>query len=87
VRCLPKKLGIEKLVEFPGFLTDIEGAIHGLDLLVHASIIGESLNQIIIEGMAKPIVAANGGGVPEIVRQNGNLGCDGRRASHGGCHI
>ena len=40
VRCFPKKLGIEKLVESTGFLTDIEEAIYGLDL-VHAYIIGE----------------------------------------------
>jgi hypothetical protein len=42
VRCFPKKLGIEKLVESTGFLTDIEEAIYVFDL-VHAPIIGERI--------------------------------------------
>jgi glycosyltransferase involved in cell wall biosynthesis len=69
IRSLPKSLGIEKLVEFTGFLSDIDEAIAELDLLVHASITGEPFGQVIIEGMAaaKPVVATNGGGVPEIV--------------------
>ena len=40
-----------------------------LSVLVHASITGEPYGQVIIEGMAagKPVIATNGGGVPEIV--------------------
>jgi glycosyltransferase involved in cell wall biosynthesis len=40
-----------------------------LDIVVHASTSGEPFGQVIIEGMAeqKPVVATNGGGVPEIV--------------------
>jgi glycosyltransferase involved in cell wall biosynthesis len=70
VRRLPGQLGIQDRVEFTGFRNDIRQAIAGLDLLVHASTKGEPFGQVIIEGMAagKPVVATNGGGVPEIVK-------------------
>jgi glycosyltransferase involved in cell wall biosynthesis len=70
VRGLPSQLGIENVVEFTGFRSDIEQVISGLDLVVHASVTGEPFGQVIIEGMAagKPVVATNGGGVPEIVQ-------------------
>jgi glycosyltransferase involved in cell wall biosynthesis len=75
VRRLPGHLGIEHLVEFTGFSTNVEQAIAELDLVVHASTTGEPFGQVIIEGMAagKPVVATNGGGVPEIV-ENGQTG-------------
>ena len=43
-----------------------------MDIIVHASTTGEPFGQVIIEGMAagKPVVATNGGGVPEIVEDN-----------------
>jgi glycosyltransferase involved in cell wall biosynthesis len=69
VRRLAVGLNVQQLVEFTGFRADIGGAIADLDLLVHASTKGEPFGQVIIEGMAagKPVVATNGGGVPEIV--------------------
>ena len=75
VRRLPSQLGIEHLVEFTGFSTNVDQAIAELDLVVHASTTGEPFGQVIIEGMAagKPVVATNGGGVPEIV-ENGKTG-------------
>ena len=75
VRQLPSQLGIQNRVEFTGFRNDIKHAIAGLDLLVHASTKGEPFGQVIIEGMAagKPVVATNGGGVPEIV-EDGHTG-------------
>ena len=56
-------------VEFTGFRMDVPNLIAGFDVLVHASTIGEPFGQVVIEGMAaaKPIVATNGGGIPEIV--------------------
>jgi glycosyltransferase involved in cell wall biosynthesis len=52
-----------------GFQNDIAAAIHSLDILVHASTVGEPFGQVIVQGMAcgKPVIATNGGGVPEIV--------------------
>ena len=62
-------LQIEKAVRFVGFVEDVPGQISKLDILVHASTTGEPYGQVIIEGMAagKPVIATNGGGVPEIV--------------------
>lgn len=75
VRRLPTELGIDGIVEFTGFRSDVKAAIADLDLLVHASTQGEPFGQVIIEGMAagKPVVATDGGGVPEIV-QDGRTG-------------
>ncbi|HSS98866.1 MAG TPA: glycosyltransferase family 4 protein [Terriglobales bacterium] len=75
VRQLPRQLGIEQVVEFAGFCKDINLALRNLDLVVHASTKGEPFGQVIIEGMAagKPVVATNGGGVPEIV-EDGKTG-------------
>ena len=67
---LCKELGIEHAVEFTGFVQDVPARIAQLDILAHASTTGEPFGQVIIEGMAagKPVVATNGGGVPEIVQ-------------------
>lgn len=69
VRELVVCLGLSKSVAFLGFREDIPQIISGLSILVHASTSGEPFGQVIIEGMAagKPVVATNGGGVPEIV--------------------
>lgn len=72
---LTRELALDDVVRFAGFRADVEAAIAELDVLVHASTIGEPFGQVIIEGMAagKPTVATNGGGVPEIV-QDGDTG-------------
>jgi len=69
LHALCRKLKIEESIEFVGFVDDVRSRITELDIVVHASTIGEPFGQVIIEGMAeqKPIVATNGGGVPEIV--------------------
>ncbi len=69
IQQLPRNLGIAGAVEFAGFRNDIGDVIDELDMVVHASTVGEPFGQVIIEGMAaaKPVVATNGGGVPEIV--------------------
>jgi len=69
VRELATKLGLAEAVEFLGFREDVPELISRMDMLVHASTTGEPFGQVIIEGMAarKPLVATNGGGVPEIV--------------------
>jgi glycosyltransferase involved in cell wall biosynthesis len=69
--------GLQHVVEFAGFKSDIAAAIHSLDILVHASTLGEPFGQVIVQGMAcsKPVIATRGGGVPEIVvdKQTGFL--------------
>ena len=63
------RLGVAASVEFRGHCDDAHDLIMQLDILAHASITGEPFGQVLIEGMAagKPVVATNGGGVPEIV--------------------
>jgi glycosyltransferase involved in cell wall biosynthesis len=62
-------LGLDEVVDFLGFRRDIGHLIQQLNVVVHASITGEPLGQVILQGMAagKPVVATNGGGVPEIM--------------------
>ncbi len=69
IRQLVRSLGLEDCIEFTGFRKDVAELVAAMDVLVHASITGEPFGQVIIEGMAagKPIVATDGGGVPEIV--------------------
>lgn len=66
---LCRALRLEEVVEFTGFIEDVPARIAELDLVVHASTTGEPFGQVIIEAMAeqKPVVATDGGGVPEIV--------------------
>ncbi len=62
-------LGLDDAVEWLGFRSDVSHLVAQMDVLAHASTTGEPFGQVIIEGMAagRPVVATNGGGVPEIV--------------------
>ncbi len=75
IQALVHQLGIAHAIEFVGFRSDVATALAELDLLVHASTTGEPFGQVIVEGMAAglPVVATDGGGVPEIVI-HGNTG-------------
>lgn len=63
------RLGIGAHIEFLGFRRDVPELLNGLDIVIHASISAEPFGMVIIEGMAasKPVIASNGGGVPEII--------------------
>ena len=69
VRALCTELGLDASVEWTGFRRDVPQLVSKLDLLVHASKTGEPFGQVVVEAMmaGKPVVATNGGGVPEIV--------------------
>lgn len=71
VRNLCETLGMADRVEFTGYRKDVPALIGQLDLLVHASTSGEPFGQVVVEGMVagKPVVATNGGGIPEIVQE------------------
>lgn len=72
IRAMVMELGLKECVEFTGFRADVSRFIQAADVLVHASTTGEPFGQVVIEGMAacKPVVATNGGGIPEIVRDD-----------------
>jgi len=75
IRALTSELGLNDSVEFMGFRPDVPQLMAQLDILAHASTTGEPFGQVIAQGMlaGKPVVATNGGGVPEIV-ENGISG-------------
>lgn len=66
---LTRELGIASCVHITGFRDDVPNYINALDIQVHASIDPEPFGRVLLEAMAlsKPLVASNGGAVPEIV--------------------
>lgn len=69
LRSLVSSLSLDEAVEFLGFRKDVPDLLTNLDILVHASTTGEPFGQVVVQGMAAglPVVATNGGGIPEIV--------------------
>lgn len=69
IRALPAKLGVENSIEFLGHREDVPQLIQDVHVIVHSSITPEPFGKVVVEGMlaGKPVVATNGGGVPEIV--------------------
>jgi len=65
-------LGLEDHVKFLGFREDVPALLAQADIVVHASTLGEPFGQVVIEGMAagKPVIATDGGALPEIVIPN-----------------
>ena len=66
---MTEQLGMTDAVEFLGFRDDVASLMPQIDIVVHASILAEPFGQVVIEGMAagKPLVATDGGALPEIV--------------------
>lgn len=69
-----EELGLRHHIEWLGFRDDVPQLIENLDVLVHASVVGEPFGQVVVEGMVagKPVVATRGGGVPEIIEDGIN---------------
>ena len=69
LHALAAQLHMTETAEFLGFRDDIAQLMPMIDIVVHASILGEPFGQVVIEGMAagKPLVATDGGALPEIV--------------------
>jgi glycosyltransferase involved in cell wall biosynthesis len=66
---LTRELGISSRVHITGFRSDVANYINALDIQIHASVHPEPFGRVLLEAMAlsKPLVASNGGAVPEIV--------------------
>ena len=61
--------GLQGRIAFLGFREDVPALLAQATIVVHASTLGEPFGQVVIEGMAagKPVVATDGGALPEIV--------------------
>ena len=69
LHAMTEQLGMTDRIEFLGFRDDVARLMPQIDIVVHASTLGEPFGQVVIEGMAagKPLVATDGGALPEIV--------------------
>jgi glycosyltransferase involved in cell wall biosynthesis len=74
LRARAEELGITKRVHFAGFQHEVASWMQAMDVIVHASTQPEPFGLVIIEAMAagKPVIASNGGAVPEILRDRDN---------------
>lgn len=64
-----KEFDLDDRVRITGYRKDVPNYINALDIQIHASIEPEPFGRVLLEGMAlaKPLVASDGGAVPEIV--------------------
>lgn len=69
VRGLLEKLELQDNVVITGYKREVGDYINVTQVLVHASILPEPFGRVLLEAMAlrKPLVASDGGAVPEIV--------------------
>ncbi len=70
LRARAERLGIAERVELISPFGDTAEVLSGLDVMVHASVLPDSLPTTVLEAMALgvPVVATDLGGVPELVR-------------------
>jgi glycosyltransferase involved in cell wall biosynthesis len=63
-------LGIENMIEWTGFQTDVNHQLQQMDLFVLPSLYGEGLPMVVLEAMANavPVIASRVEGIPEAVR-------------------
>lgn len=75
IEALIEQLGLQRNVIVTGYRSNVPDYVNALELMIHASVAPEPFGRVLLEGMAlrKPLVASNGGAVPEIV-QHGATG-------------
>ena len=69
LKCRVRELGMTGRVKFAGFRDDVPRLMRAVDIVVHASVAAEPFGRVVVEAMfaERPVVAARGGGVDEIV--------------------
>jgi glycosyltransferase involved in cell wall biosynthesis len=67
---LASGLGLEDILEWRGFRSDVESELAELDVLVHCSTIPEPFGMVVVEGMAAglPVIASSIGGPTEVIQ-------------------
>jgi glycosyltransferase involved in cell wall biosynthesis len=70
LKSLASERGIERLVEWTGFASDVAAELAQMDLFVLPSLFGEGLPMVVLEAMAAgvPVAATQVEGVPEAIR-------------------
>lgn len=66
-----KILGIEHVVEWTGFIREINPVLDQMDLFVLPSLFGEGMPMVVLEALAAglPVVASAVEGIPEVIRE------------------
>lgn len=69
LRELAAALRVDDRVRFLGFRDNVPALLRAADVVVHSSVYPEPFGRVVVEGMlaGRPVIAANAGGVPEIV--------------------
>jgi len=67
-------LGLNGAVGFTGYRQDMPEVLRALDVVVHASVEPEPFGRVVAEALAcaRPVIATEGGGVPEITGRSGD---------------
>ena len=63
-------LGLEDNIIFTGYQSNVPDFMNAMDIVIHASTLGEPFGRVLLEAMAlkKPLIGARGGAVPEIIQ-------------------
>ena len=70
IKNLAKQLGVEDLIEWTGFVNDVDSQLRRMDAFVLPSLFGEGLPMVILEAMAigTPVISAEVEGVNQAIR-------------------
>jgi glycosyltransferase involved in cell wall biosynthesis len=70
IRAQAERLGLQDIIEWTGFASDVTSELLTLDLFVLPSLFGEGLPMVVLESMAAgvPVVATTVEGTPEAIR-------------------
>ena len=66
-----KSMGLDNLIEFRGYVNDIQEYYNNCEILIHPSNL-DSFSMVLLEAMAsgKPVITRDVGGIPELVVDN-----------------
>ncbi|MGE0606328.1 MAG: glycosyltransferase [Pirellulales bacterium] len=76
VRQRSEQLGLQEVIDWPGFTTDVEAELERMDLFVFPSLLAEGMPMVVLESMAAgvPIVASRVDGVIDVLGDDADAG-------------